>query len=114
MAAYVIVNITVRDPVRYEEYKRLATPTIPAYGGRYVARGGRVDVREGAWSPSRLVILEFPSRLQQLGAVEERVERREDRGVVAHRSLLSVRCRAATRFRIARASARASVTRLSE
>jgi uncharacterized protein (DUF1330 family) len=61
MSAYVIVNITVRDPVRYEEYKRLASPTSPAYGGRYVARGGQVEVREGAWSPSRLVILEFPT-----------------------------------------------------
>lgn len=61
MPAYVIVNITVRDPVRYEEYKRLASPTVSAYGGRYVARGGAVDVREGEWSPSRLVILEFPT-----------------------------------------------------
>jgi uncharacterized protein (DUF1330 family) len=61
MSAYVVVNVTVRDPVRYEEYRRLATPTVSAYDGRYVARGGRVDVREGDWSPSRLVILEFPS-----------------------------------------------------
>jgi uncharacterized protein (DUF1330 family) len=60
MAAYVVVNITIRDPVRYEDYKRLAAPTVTAYGGRYVARGGKVDVREGGWSPSRLVILEFP------------------------------------------------------
>lgn len=61
MAAYVIVNVTIRDPVRYEEYRRLATPTVGAYDGRYVARGGSVEVREGGWSPSRLVILEFPS-----------------------------------------------------
>jgi uncharacterized protein (DUF1330 family) len=61
MAAYVIVNVTVRDPARYEEYKRLATPTVGAYGGRYVARGGAVDVREGGWMPSRLVVLEFPT-----------------------------------------------------
>jgi uncharacterized protein (DUF1330 family) len=60
MPAYVIVNITVRDPARYEEYKRLATPTVPAYGGRYVVRGAPVEVREGVWSPARLVILEFP------------------------------------------------------
>jgi uncharacterized protein (DUF1330 family) len=60
MAAYVVVNITIRDPVRYEEYKRMASPTVSAYGGRYVARGGLVDVREGGWTPSRLVILEFP------------------------------------------------------
>ena len=61
MRGYVVVNITVRDSARYEEYKRLATPTVSAYGGRYVARGGAVDVREGRWSPTRLVILEFPS-----------------------------------------------------
>jgi uncharacterized protein (DUF1330 family) len=60
MAAYVVVNITIRDPARYEDYKRLAAPTVSAYGGRYVARGGAVDVREGEWTPSRLVILEFP------------------------------------------------------
>jgi uncharacterized protein (DUF1330 family) len=60
MAAYVVVNVTIRDPERYEEYRRLATPTVGAYGGRYIARGGAVDVREGDWSPSRLVILEFP------------------------------------------------------
>jgi uncharacterized protein (DUF1330 family) len=61
MAAYVIVNITIRDPVRYEEYKRMASPTVGAYGGRYVVRGGSVDVREGGWTPSRLVVLEFPT-----------------------------------------------------
>jgi Uncharacterized conserved protein len=61
MRGYVVVNITVRDSARYEEYKRLATPTVSAYGGRYVARGGAVDVREGRWSPTRLVILEFPN-----------------------------------------------------
>jgi uncharacterized protein (DUF1330 family) len=60
MAAYVVVNVTIRDPERYEEYRRRATPTVGAYGGRYIARGGAVDVREGNWSPSRLVILEFP------------------------------------------------------
>jgi uncharacterized protein (DUF1330 family) len=61
MAGYVIVNITIRDPARYEEYKRLAAPTVSAYGGRYLVRGGPVDAREGAWTPSRLVVLEFPS-----------------------------------------------------
>jgi len=60
MPAYVIVSVTVRDPARYEEYKRLASPTVPAYGGRYLARGAPVEVKEGGGSPARLVILEFP------------------------------------------------------
>jgi 3-isopropylmalate dehydrogenase len=57
--AYVIVDIQVTDPVRYEEYKKLAPPSLAAYGGRYVARGGKTETLEGDWSPQRLVILEF-------------------------------------------------------
>ena len=61
MPAFVIVNIVVRDPVRYEDYKLLAQDAVAAHGGRYVARGGTVEQLEGEWSPSRLVILEFPT-----------------------------------------------------
>lgn len=61
MTAYVIVETKINDPVRYEEYKRLAAPTVEMYGGRYIARGGRLEVLEGGWNPPRLVILEFPS-----------------------------------------------------
>jgi uncharacterized protein (DUF1330 family) len=61
MSAYVIVDIEVLDAVPYEDYKRLAAQTIALYGGRYVARGGRTEVLEGEWEPSRLVVLEFPT-----------------------------------------------------
>jgi uncharacterized protein (DUF1330 family) len=61
MSAYVIVQIAVEDPAAYERYKTLATPTIPAYGGRYVVRGGRSEILEGGWQPERLVVLEFPT-----------------------------------------------------
>jgi uncharacterized protein (DUF1330 family) len=59
MPAYVIVDIQVNEPEGYENYKRLAPPSIDAHGGKYLARGGRTEVLEGDWSPSRLVILEF-------------------------------------------------------
>lgn len=61
MAAYVIVDIEVTDPQGYEEYKRLAAPTVAAYGGRYVVRGGAAETLEGDWVPHRLVVLEFES-----------------------------------------------------
>lgn len=61
MAAYVIVDIQVNDPVRYEDYKKLAAPTVAAYGGRYVVRGGATHTLEGDWVPGRLVVLEFPT-----------------------------------------------------
>jgi uncharacterized protein (DUF1330 family) len=60
-AAYVVVQIRVRDAARYEEYKGLAPASIAKYGGRYVIRGGKSEVLEGSWHPSRFVMLEFPS-----------------------------------------------------
>ena len=61
MTAYVVVDINVTDPETYEEYKILAAPTVELYGGRYIARGGRTEILEGDWSPSRLVLLQFDS-----------------------------------------------------
>jgi len=60
MAAYVVVEVRVNDPVRYEEYRKTVAPTLEAYGGRFLARGGKVERLEGSWSPKRLVIVEFP------------------------------------------------------
>ena len=60
MPAYVIVDAVVTDPVQYEAYKRLSGPSIEAYGGRFVARGGAVATLEGDWNPSRIVIASFP------------------------------------------------------
>ena len=61
MAAFVIASVFVKDPVRYEDYRRLVTPTLEKFGGRFIVRGGAIDVLEGDWRPGRLVILEFPS-----------------------------------------------------
>ena len=60
MAAYVIVQIAIRDAAEYERYKTLAAAAVAAHGGRYLARGGKTEPLEGSWQPSRLVVLEFP------------------------------------------------------
>jgi uncharacterized protein (DUF1330 family) len=59
--AYVVVQIEVKDAAAYEDYRRLATPTVSAYSGRYIVRGGPSQVLEGSWQPRRLVVLEFPT-----------------------------------------------------
>ena len=61
MPAYVIANVDVKDPARYEEYRKMVLPTIQAFGGRFLARGGKIDSLEGPWEPNRIVIVEFPS-----------------------------------------------------
>lgn len=60
MAAYLIADIDITDPVAYEEYRKRVPPVISAHGGRFLARGGAIDVLEGSWAPKRLVIVEFP------------------------------------------------------
>jgi uncharacterized protein (DUF1330 family) len=59
MTAYILADIDVTDPVRYEDYKILAAESVQQYGGRYVVRGGGVEVLEGTWPTNRFVILEF-------------------------------------------------------
>ena len=60
MPAYLIVETEILDPVQYELYKAAAQVSVAAHGGRYVVRGGEVDVIEGDWKPERMVVLEFP------------------------------------------------------
>jgi len=61
MRAYLIANIEITDPAGYEAYRERVPSTIVAYGGRFLTRGGALDVLEGSWTPKRLVIVEFPS-----------------------------------------------------
>ena len=59
MPAYVIGFIEILQPERYSEYKEMAQRAVSAFGGRYIARGGSVEVLEGQWDPKRTVIMEF-------------------------------------------------------
>jgi uncharacterized protein (DUF1330 family) len=62
VAAYVIYQGEVLDQTRYDEYKPKAAASILAAGGRYVVRGGDVEVLEGEAPAGRTVVLEFPTR----------------------------------------------------
>ncbi len=61
MPAYIVAEVEVLDPQRYEQYKKMVPASLAEYGGRFLGRGGNVETLEGDWSPKRLVILEFPS-----------------------------------------------------
>lgn len=61
MKGYVVANVSVEDAVAYEGYRSRTAAIIEQYGGRFLVRGGAVEVREGDPGISRLVILEFPS-----------------------------------------------------
>ena len=76
MAVFVIASLTIKDTVRFEDYRRTVLPTMEKYGGRLVARGGPV-VLEGEWPREGLIITEFPgmeARLnQEIGWISARV-----------------------------------------
>ena len=61
MPAFVIVDVDVKDPERYAEYRAKAPATVTAAGGRYIVRGGDVQHLEPGWDVTRFVVLEFPS-----------------------------------------------------
>ena len=64
MSAYLVVDATVTDPQRFQQYRDLAQVAVAKYGGRYLVRGGKTEALEGGWRPARLVIVEFPSQEQ--------------------------------------------------
>lgn len=61
MPAYLIADIDVHDAKGYEEYRRLVGPALQKHGAKFLARGGKVDVLEGKWNPTRIVVLQFDS-----------------------------------------------------
>jgi uncharacterized protein (DUF1330 family) len=61
MAAYIVVQVDVHDPVAYEEYRKGVLATLAPYDGKFLVRGGKWETIEGDWNPGRFVILEFPT-----------------------------------------------------
>ena len=62
MKAYIIVDIAVTNPDRYEDYKKLTPASLIPFDGKFIVRGGKTETLEGSWEPGRVVVLEFPSR----------------------------------------------------
>ena len=55
MTAYMIAQVNVTDPEKFEEYRALVPATLKKYGGKYIVRGGEMAVLEGD-----MVVIAFP------------------------------------------------------
>jgi uncharacterized protein (DUF1330 family) len=64
MSAYVIAEIDVVYPVAYEDYRKQVLAVVTKYGGKFIVRGGKIEPKEGGWTPKRIVVVEFPSLAQ--------------------------------------------------
>jgi uncharacterized protein (DUF1330 family) len=61
VTAYVVVEVDVKDPERYADYRSMVPASLALYGGKYIIRGGQVENLEGDWEPQRFVMLQFDS-----------------------------------------------------
>jgi len=61
MPAFVLAEITIRDPEVYKQYASKTPETLQKHGGEFVIRGQEVKVLEGKWEEDRLVLLKFES-----------------------------------------------------
>jgi uncharacterized protein (DUF1330 family) len=61
MPAYMFVQLSVTDPAKFAAYREAVPAVVEAFGGRYLVRGGTVEVLEGTYDGRRLVLFEFPS-----------------------------------------------------
>ena len=61
MPAYVLAEIEITNPEGYKGYTAVVPATVAKYGGKFLTRGGNVEVLEGDWPARRRVLIEFPS-----------------------------------------------------
>ena len=64
MSAYLIADVEITDESVYAQFRERMTPTLEAYSGKFIARGGEIDVIDGSWNPKRLAIVAFDSMEQ--------------------------------------------------
>ena len=69
MNGYMLINTEIFDPEVFAEFRPKIAEAMKAHGGRFVVRGGAVEVTEGDWEFQRVVIMEFDSYERARGFV---------------------------------------------
>ena len=64
MSAYIIADVTVTNPDQMAQYRTWSTQAMQEFGAEILVRGGAVEVLEGTWQPTRLVVMKFASVAQ--------------------------------------------------
>ena len=48
MTAFILARVEITDWDRYKEYVKETPGVVEKYGGRFIARGGKVETLEGS------------------------------------------------------------------
>jgi uncharacterized protein (DUF1330 family) len=59
--AFVIGGHIMRDMERFRPYAEAVADVVQSFGGRFLARAGKVTPLHGAFTPERVVVIEFPT-----------------------------------------------------
>jgi uncharacterized protein (DUF1330 family) len=62
--AYYVAEFQVTDPEGIKPYSAQVESTFKPYSGRYIVRGGVMDVKEGFGAQGRLIVIQFDSLSQ--------------------------------------------------
>ena len=92
MPAYIVALVDITNPAAYDEYRKLAGPAMLKYGGKFLARGGRLEVLEGKFAGGRVVVAEYPTieRAKEFYNSPEYTEARAKRAGAADMLMLVV------------------------
>lgn len=58
--AYIVVESKITDPEQFQQYAAASPGVAKLFGGEFLVRGGRIDVLEGDWHPTRMTVLRYP------------------------------------------------------
>jgi uncharacterized protein (DUF1330 family) len=59
--AFVLGGHIMQDMERFKPYAAAVPEVVKSFGGRFLARGGRVTPLSGTFVPERVVLIEFPT-----------------------------------------------------
>ena len=58
---YLIIRINISNAELFQQYPPLSTKAVEKFGGKYLIRGGALEVVEGTWPVERTTVVEFES-----------------------------------------------------
>jgi len=71
MPVYVIGDVRdAWDAEALGEYRRRNTDAVARHGGRFIVRGGEIELLEGEWDTRRIIVIEFPDMAAARGWYE--------------------------------------------
>ena len=67
MKGYFLIDAKIFDQELFAELAPKIAEAMEAHGGRFLVRGGAIEVTDGDWQPERITIMEFDSYEQAQG-----------------------------------------------